>query len=50
MHTRASEQFYNEQVRAEINFYAASLAATKAGTTERENVEKQYVRYQPAGD
>jgi hypothetical protein len=40
--TRASQEYYNEQVRAEIASYAAGTAATKAGTTERENVEKQH--------
>jgi hypothetical protein len=40
--TRASQQYYNEQIRAEIASYAAGVAATKAGTTERENVEKQH--------
>jgi hypothetical protein len=39
---RASQQYYNEQVRGEIASYAAGVAATKAGTTERENVEKQH--------
>ena len=38
---RAYQQYYNEQLRAEISAYAAGIAATKAGTTERENVEKQ---------
>jgi hypothetical protein len=42
LRTRASQEFYNEQVRAEINSYAAGVAATKVGTTERENIEKQH--------
>ena len=40
---KASKQYYNEQLRAEIDNYAAGTVATKEGTTERENVEKQHV-------
>ena len=39
---RASKEYYNEVLRAEIDNYAAGTFATKAGTTERENVEKQH--------
>jgi hypothetical protein len=39
---RASKQYYNEVLRAEIDNYTAGVVATKAGTTERENVEKQH--------
>jgi hypothetical protein len=39
---RASQAYANERVRAEIASYAAQLAATKEGTTARENVEKQH--------
>ncbi|MGI4864629.1 MAG: hypothetical protein ACRYFZ_11965 [Janthinobacterium lividum] len=42
LRVRASKQYYNELQRAEIDNYAAALAATIAGTTERENVEKQH--------
>jgi hypothetical protein len=40
---RASQAYASERVRAEIDSYAAQLAATKEGTTVRENVEKQHV-------
>jgi hypothetical protein len=39
---RASQAYANERVRAEIDSYAAQLAATKEGTVARENVEKQH--------
>jgi hypothetical protein len=39
---RASQAYANERVRAEIASYAAQLAATKEGTTARENIEKQH--------
>ncbi|MDJ0367385.1 hypothetical protein QMK33_19730 [Hymenobacter sp. H14-R3] len=39
---QATRQYANERLRAEVNAYAAGLAATKEGTTERENVEKQH--------
>jgi hypothetical protein len=42
LQTKASQQYYNEQFRAELASYAAGTAATIAGTTERENVEKQH--------
>jgi hypothetical protein len=38
----ASREYYNEVLRAEIDNYSAGLAATKEGTTARENVEKQH--------
>jgi hypothetical protein len=38
----ASEEYRREVIRAEGDFYAAGVAATKAGTTARENVEKQH--------
>jgi hypothetical protein len=40
---KASQAYANERVRAEISSYAAQLAATKEGSTARENLEKQHI-------
>lgn len=39
---RASREYYNEVLRAEVDNYSAGLAATKEGSTQRLAVERQH--------
>lgn len=39
---KASKAYKNELLRAELDSYSTQVLATKAGTQERENVEKQH--------